>query len=159
MAEHSREYPQFPIPAVGAILLQEENVLLIRRGQAPAKGKWTFPGGVIELGESPEEALKREVREECGLAIDVATLVEVIHKVVEDAEGRIRYHYLILDYLVFCQTRPNCRQARFEAGTDVTDVRWISLHDLKSYKLTDGLIPVIDKAVAMNKAQRIESIS
>ena len=152
MAEHSREYPRFPIPAVGAIVLEEKHVLLIRRGQAPARGKWTLPGGVIELGESPEDALIREIWEECRLDIEPGGLVEVIEKVIEDPEGRIRYNYLILDYLASCHPRGSCRQTPVKAGTDVTDVRWIPLDELGSYELTDGLTDVIDKAVAMNDA-------
>ena len=66
-----RTYPTFPIPSVGALVLKEDHILLVQRGHAPAKGKWTLPGGVIELGESPEEALIREVREECHLLIAV----------------------------------------------------------------------------------------
>lgn len=153
MMSNSREYPRFPIPAVGAIVLEEEHVLLIRRGKAPARGKWTLPGGVIELGESSEEALKREVWEECRLAIEPGELVEIVHKVIPNEKGRIQYHYLILDYLASCQPRKNCRQTRIKAGTDVTDARWIPLDDLSSYELTDGLTPVINKAVAMTETR------
>ena len=138
-------------------MLEDGYILLIRRGQAPAQGKWTLPGGVIELGEAPEEAITREVREECGLDIEVETLVEVIHKVVKDVEGRIQYHYLILDYLASCKARVTCRRVRLDAGTDVTDARWVSLHDLSRYELTDGLMPVIDKAMVMNEVKNTKS--
>ena len=78
MTTHSRTYPAFPIPAVGAVILAQEHILLIQRGQPPAIGQWTLPGGVVEVGESPEEAIIREVREECSVEISVLSLIERI---------------------------------------------------------------------------------
>ena len=77
-----RTYPTFPIPSVGAVILKNDHILLIQRGQAPAKGKWTLPGGVVELGEAPEEALIREVKEECNLIITVVGVLDVVNKVL-----------------------------------------------------------------------------
>ena len=110
---NTRIYPAFPIPAVGAVVLHDNNVLLIQRGQAPAKGKWTLPGGAIEVGESPEEALLREVEEECQVRICIQDIVEVINKVMYDEQGEVQYHYIILDYLAFCDSVDDCRGKRY----------------------------------------------
>lgn len=101
---NTRTYPTFPIPSVGAVILKDDHILLIQRGQAPAKGKWTLPGGVVELGESPEEALIREVKEECNLCITVIGVIDVVNKVIRDDLNAIKYHYVIIDYLARCQT-------------------------------------------------------
>ncbi len=145
---HTRTYPKFPIPAVGAIVLHRDQVLLIQRGQAPSKGKWTLPGGVIEVGESPEDALVRELEEECQVQIRAQEIVEVINKVLYDDEGKIQYHYIILDYLAYCQSDDMCRA---QAGSDVMNACWVAVHELEYYDTTDGVIDVIHKAIALRK--------
>ncbi len=143
MAEQTRTYPAFPIPAVGAIALSEGRVLLIQRGQPPAQGKWTLPGGAIEVGESPEEALIREIREECQLDIRPTRVVEIVNKVIRDDEGKVLYHYLIIDYLV------ECRELEIQPTSDAADARWVRLEELGNYDLTEGVADVIHKAVKM----------
>lgn len=148
---HTRTYPKFPIPAVGAIVLQRDQVLLIQRGQAPSKGKWTLPGGVIEVGESPEEALVREIDEECQVKIRTQDIVEVISKVLYDNQGKIQYHYIILDYLACCQSDDECQVKPVQAGSDVMNARWVPVHELEHYDTTDGVIDVIHKAIALRE--------
>ncbi|PID58090.1 hypothetical protein CSB45_05215 [candidate division KSB3 bacterium] len=157
VADSSREYPRYPIPAVGALIFEDDRLLLIKRGRPPAEGQWTLPGGVIEPGESPEEAIVREVREECGLDIVVEALSELIDHVVKDKLGRIQYHYLILDYLASCRSEFSCQKAQLKAGSDVTDARWVPLNALRAYELTSGLLPVIEKAAALRDAGNAES--
>ena len=146
MSETPRTYPAFPIPAVGAVIVDHDRVLLIQRGQAPAKGKWTIPGGAIEVGESPEEALIREIQEECGLTITIQSIVEVINKVIRDEQGNIRYHYIILDYLAYCP-----QDESLKARSDVINAHWVPLQELAKYDTTEGVEEVIQTALAMRK--------
>ena len=155
---NKRIYPTFPIPSVGAVILDRDRVLLVRRGQAPAKGKWTFPGGVVELGESPEEALIREVKEECNLLITVIGVIEIVSKVIRDEHNIIKYHYIIIDYLARCQTYDELPGYKIplQPGTDVMDVRWIPLQEVIKYELTEGILPIIRAGVAMQKRANFE---
>ncbi len=150
MTRSTRTYPAYPLPAVGAIIVEDEHVLLIRRGNAPAKGKWTIPGGVVEVGETPENALVREIMEECHLDIQVADLVEVSNKIVRDEHGNVKYHYIILDYLARCHAMTPCHERPVHAGSDVSDVCWVPVHELMTYDLTEGLSGVINAAMALN---------
>ncbi len=151
MSGNTRTYPAFPIPAVGAIILGNDEVLLIQRGQAPARGKWTIPGGVVELGESPEEALIREIQEECHLDIHIQGIVEIFNRVVWDEQGNIMYHYIILDYLVHCGTVKACHEFPAAPDSDVMDLRWVPLKDITNYDVTEGLVDVINAAVELQK--------
>lgn len=146
---NKRTYPTFPIPSVGAVILKDDQILLIQRGQAPAKGKWTLPGGVVELGESPEEALIREVKEECNLRITVIGVIDVVNKVIRDDHKTIKYHYVIIDYLARCQPDESLSQVSSQPGTDVLDVRWVPLQEVTQYDLTEGLLRIIRAGIAL----------
>jgi ADP-ribose pyrophosphatase YjhB (NUDIX family) len=93
-----REYPKSPIVGVGAVIFDGASVLLAQRGQEPAKGTWSLPGGAVELGEKLVDALKREILEEIGIEIEVGGLVRVLDRIVRDGKKRIQYHYVIVDY-------------------------------------------------------------
>jgi ADP-ribose pyrophosphatase YjhB (NUDIX family) len=93
-----REYPESPIVGVGGVIFDGASVLLAERGQEPAKGTWSLPGGAVELGEKLIDALKREIREEIGIEIEVGGLIRVLDRILYDEEKRIRYHYVIVDY-------------------------------------------------------------
>ncbi len=149
MAEQTRTYPAFPIPAVGAIALSEGRVLLIQRGTPPAQGKWTLPGGAIEVGESPEDALIREIQEECQLEIRPTRVVEIVNKVIRDDEGKVLYHYLIIDYLVECRDSRPCHDFAVQPTSDAANARWVRLEELGNYELTEGVADVIHKAADM----------
>lgn len=123
-----------PVVAVAGIVFDDQGrVLLIQRGKPPGQGLWTVPGGKLEGGESLADAVVREVREETGLDVTVGPLVEVVERI---AEG---YHYVILDYLAFGAGEPR-------AGTDAADARFVTREELAALPLTDGLLPVLDRA-------------
>jgi ADP-ribose pyrophosphatase YjhB (NUDIX family) len=152
MSPQSRTYPAFPIPAVGAVILEQEHVLLIQRGQPPAVGKWTLPGGVVEVGESPEEAIIREVQEECSVKIMILTVLDVVNRIVRDEDGKVQYHYVIIDYVARCQEAGReygLPEIAPHAETDVRDVRWVPFQELDHYNVTEGLCPVIRAGIAM----------
>ena len=137
-----REYPDAPLTAVSGVLFNDAGcVLLVRRGREPAKGKWSLPGGVVHLGEALEDAVRREIFEECGLRVEVGYLVSASSRIVKDAKGRVRFHYILLDYL--------CRPigGDFKAGSDVSDVRWVEVEDASKYDLTEGLLEVVQKGL------------
>jgi ADP-ribose pyrophosphatase YjhB (NUDIX family) len=112
-----REYPEVPLVGVGAVIVQADRVLLIQRGSEPMKGRWTIPGGLVELGESLTEAVQRECLEETGLQVEAVALVELLDRIHRE-ETRVRYHYVIADYL--------CRVTAGEprAGSDAAEVYW-----------------------------------
>jgi len=140
-----RSYPERPIVAVGAVVFDGDRVLLVQRGQEPLKGDWSLPGGAVEIGETLETALTREVREETSLDIVVGPVVEVLDSIRHDAGGRAEYHYVIIDYL--CRVRRGTPTAA-AGGTDAADVRWVRVAELDRYRLTPAALAVIEKARA-----------
>jgi 8-oxo-dGTP diphosphatase len=140
-----RKYPDRPIVAVGAVIFDRDRVLLVQRGQEPLKGQWSLPGGAVEVGETLEAALVREVREETALDVVVGPVVDVLDSIRHDADGRAEYHYIIIDYA--CRVRGGTSTAAAH-GTDADDVRWVALDELDRYRLTATAIAVIQKAGA-----------
>jgi 8-oxo-dGTP diphosphatase len=132
-----REYPQAPIVAVGAVILREDKVLLIRRRNPPSQGQWTIPGGVMELGETFQEAARREVREECGLEVEPGPVVEVVQNIVRDEAGAVRYHYVIVDVLA------EVTGGTLQADEDAADARWVGEEELEQLELTKSARPLL----------------
>lgn len=139
-----REYPDAPIAGVGAVILHDGKVLLIERGQEPLKGQWSLPGGALELGETLEEGIRREVLEETGLIVEPAAVVEVFDRISRDAGGRVQYHYVLVDFL--------CRWTGGElaCATDAASARWATLDEIEP--ISDFTARVIRKAFAMDAA-------
>lgn len=142
-----REYPAAPVVAVGVVLLDGDRVLLIERGRPPNAGKWTVPGGGVETGESMREAAARELFEETGLAARIGPIVEVLERIVTDEDGRVRYHYVIVDFL---GTEPSGQLA---ATSDAAAARFVRIEELGSLDLTDDLQPVIERARAIRDGE------
>lgn len=139
----SRQYPERPILGVGAIIADGGRVLLVERGHDPLKGVWSLPGGIVEVGEYLEDAVRREVREETGLDVEPVSVVEVFERIIPDRNGRTEYHYVLIDYLC----RPTGGELR--ADSDVSDARWVPRGELASYRITEGTLGVIEKALAL----------
>jgi len=140
-----REYPEAPIVGVGAVILDGNRVLLVRRGQEPMKGEWSLPGGAVELGETLEAAVQREVVEETGLEVLPRAIVEVLDKVVVE-DGRVRYHYVLIDFL--CRVQGGA----LRPGSDADDARWVRHEELNShgiYRVAPATVAVIEKAFGM----------
>jgi len=141
-----REYPESPLVGVGAVIVDDHfddrRVLLIRRGQAPLLGEWSLPGGVLECGETLREAVTREAREETGLIIETLDMLGVYERVIRDDEGRVRYHYVLLDFL--------CRAVGgdLKAASDAADVRWFTRDELPALKLAYDANDVVLKGLA-----------
>ena len=138
-----REYPERPIVGVGAVVVDGDRVLLVRRANEPLKGEWSLPGGAVELGETLADAIAREVREETGLDVEVGPIVEVLDRVRVDAGGRVRFHYVLIDFL--CRPKPG---AALVCGSDADDTAWVARTDLSRYSVAESAIAVIDKAFA-----------
>ncbi len=126
-----REYPEAPIVGVGVILQEGDCILLVQRRREPSRGLWTFPGGVVELGETVREAARREMVEETGLEIEVGPVVEVLDRIVKDEQGHIQYHYVLVDLLA----QPIGGQLR--VGDDAQDARWLRLEEMPTLDVPD----------------------
>ena len=151
----SREYPQRPMVGVGGVIIDQGRALLIRRGSEPLLGEWSIPGGMLELGETLEEGVARELLEETGLTVRVIELIEVFDRIyVESTAGANepkkgpRFHYVIVDYL--------CERVggNAVAGSDVTELVFASEEELGKYKLTETATRILKKAFAMERLRR-----
>ncbi len=138
----AREYPEHPIIGVAAIVLRGDDVLLVQRGREPAKGLWGLPGGMLELGETVAEGVRREVLEECGVEVEVGPLVGVFEPMQRDDDGRLRYHYVVLDYLA------RCVGGELQAADDADDARWVALEALERLPMLAETGAMIKKAAA-----------
>ncbi len=120
------DYPKYPRVAVGAVVFKDEKVLLVKRGNAPAKGKWAIPGGRVNLGETLQEAVRREIIEETGITVDPGKPILVFDPIIRDEEGRIVFHYVIIDY------EARYVSGEIQPGDDAEDVRWVSRQQLRT---------------------------
>jgi 8-oxo-dGTP diphosphatase len=142
----AREYPDNPLVGVGAVIVEhhrdDNRVLLIRRGQPPLLGEWSLPGGVLECGETLREAVAREAREETGLLVQTGEMLGVYERVIRDDEKRVRYHYVLIDFL--------CRAVGgdLQAGSDAADVRWFTRDELPALNLAYDANDVVRKGLA-----------
>jgi mutator protein MutT len=138
-----REYPEAPIVGVGAVILHENKILLIQRGQEPLKGEWSLPGGALELGETLEQGVCREVREETGLEVEPVRIVEVFDRIVRDEAGAVRFHYVLVDFLCRVTGGDLC------CATDAAAAEWVAREELNAhsrYRVAPFTITVIEKA-------------
>jgi ADP-ribose pyrophosphatase YjhB (NUDIX family) len=130
---------------VGAVIFDSDlsRVLLVRRGREPAKGRWSIPGGLARVGETLEEALKREVAEEVGLEVSLGPMVEVLDRIIYDDDLRVRYHYVLVDFLCVGGS------GEVRVASDVEEAQWFELAQLEGLEMTDSTLEVIEKAYEM----------
>jgi 8-oxo-dGTP diphosphatase len=136
-----REFPEAPIVGVGAVVIDGTKVLLVRRGREPLKGEWSLPGGALELGETLQQGVVREVLEETGLIVVPAGIVEVLDRITQDpATGQIRYHYVLVDFV--------CRVTGGSLlwGSDADEAQWVERKQLQEFRLSPVTTAVIEKA-------------
>ncbi len=143
----NREYPDHPFVGVGAVIVRDNRVLLIRRGQAPLLGEWSLPGGVLECGETLREATIREAREETGLAVEVGEMLGVYERVIRGEDARVRYHYVLIDFL--------CRPAAGElkAASDAAEAGWFTRDELPPLNLAYDANDVVRKGLARSEVR------
>ena len=140
----AREYPDAPVAAVGRVVIADGAVLLVRRAFPPRQGEWSLPGGRLELGESLADGVRREVREETGLEVEPGVVVDVFDRVHRDEAGRIRYHFVIVDFL--------CRPCggTLAAGDDAADARWVPRADVAAFGVNAYAVDVIARAFRLH---------
>lgn len=143
-----REYPKSPVVAIGGVILDGSKVVLVRRGQEPLLGQWSIPGGAVEVGETLAEALRREILEETGLAVRAENVLEVLDRIIRDRNGKVHYHYVLVDYLCF----PEAGDLR--PATDASEARWADRKELARFELHPQTLRVIEKAFAAAEAPK-----
>jgi 8-oxo-dGTP diphosphatase len=137
-----REFPEVPLVGVGAIIIEDSRVVLVKRAHPPLQAEWSIPGGVLEVGELVREAAIREAREETGLTVEPGELLGVYDRVLRNAERRVQYHYVLIDFL--------CRRVAGElaAASDAAEVRWFTREELPGLGLAEDTLDVIHKGFA-----------
>ena len=135
----NREFPDRPFVGIGAIIIRDDRVVLVKRAHPPILGQWSIPGGVLEVGELVREAAVREAREETGLTVEPGELLGVYDRVLRDGERRVQYHYVLIDFL--------CRPVagELQAASDAAEVRWFRREELPALNLAEDTLEVIKK--------------
>jgi 8-oxo-dGTP diphosphatase len=137
-----REFPEVPLVGVGAIIIEDARVVLVKRLHPPLQAEWSIPGGVLEVGELVREAAIREAREETGLTVEPAELLGVYDRILRNPEKRVQYHYVLIDFL--------CRRVagNLAAASDAAEVRWFTRDELPALRLAEDTLDVIRKGFA-----------
>jgi 8-oxo-dGTP diphosphatase len=135
-----RQYPDQPLVGVGAVIFKGEEVLLVRRGQEPAKDSWSLPGGLVELGETLTTAVTREIAEETGLTVRLLGIAAVLERIFPDDSGKIAYHYVLIDYLCAYLA------GELQPASDITAAQFVALTDLSRFDLPQFTLDVIRRA-------------
>jgi len=125
-----KEYPKHPMVGVGAIIVRDGKILIVKRKSEPGKGKWSVPGGLVKLGETVGQAVIREVKEECNLDVEVDRLIDIVDSLTKDEKGNIKYHFVILDFSV------KLKGGKLKAGDDAKEAKWVPLQEVEKYNLT-----------------------
>jgi 8-oxo-dGTP diphosphatase len=140
-----RKYPDRPFVGVGAVIVRDGQVLIVKRRFEPLAGQWSIPGGAVELGETLAASIVREMREETGLEIAVGPVIEVFDRISHDDDGKVLYHFVLVDYLCWPIG------GELKAGSDVADARFVDPSDLARYELTVKATEVITRALELDR--------
>ena len=144
-----RDYPDRPIVGVGAVIIEDDRVVLVRRAREPLQGQWSIPGGVVESGETLRQAAIREAREETGLEIEIGELLEVFESIIPGAEsgaGKSQYHYVVIDFLA------RRKSGELRSGGDALEAQWVKREQLPEFKVTESTCKVIAKAFEQRRS-------
>lgn len=139
----AREYPEHPVVGVGGVVVRNGRALIVKRAHEPRKGEWSLPGGLLELGESLQDAVRREIKEETMLDVAVGPILETFDRVHRDERGRIRYHFVIVDFVCW----PESGEAM--PGSDADAVAWVSLKEIDDYRVNAHAKAVIEKGLGV----------
>ena len=143
-----RLYPSQPIVGVGAVIICNGKILLEKRKNEPGKGKWSVPGGLVELGESVEQTVMREVEEETGLEVEKPEHIDVVDNIIRDESGRVKYHFVIIDYFM------KLKGGTLKAASDAEELKWVPLSDVEKYDLTKTF-----RAFFQRNRQKLEKLN
>jgi len=142
-----KEYPKQPIVGVGAIIIHDGKMLIVKRGSDPGKGKWSVPGGLVELGETVKEAVEREVLEECNLKVEASHLIDIVDNIIRDKNGRIKYHFIILDFFA------KLRGGKLKPNSEVIEAKWVPIDEVEKYDLTNTFKEFMKRNLSKLKTQ------
>lgn len=142
-----KEYPKQPIVGVGAIIIHNGKMLIVKRGSDPGKGKWSVPGGLVELGETVKEAVEREVLEECNLKVEASHLIDIVDNIIRDKNGRIKYHFIILDFFA------KLRGGKLKPNSEIIEAKWVPIDEVEKYDLTNTFKEFMKRNLSKLKTQ------
>ena len=146
MMNDTRDYPDRPICGVGIVVFHQQKVLLIRRGKPPRQGEWSIPGGKQKLGETLQQAARREVQEETGLKLGPLMLVDVVDSIFKDSQKQIQYHYSLIEWT------GEFVSGELNAADDASDAEWFELSEIKNQGLWEKTVEIINKADMIRKS-------
>jgi 8-oxo-dGTP diphosphatase len=141
----AREYPEHPVVGVGAVIVRDGRALIVKRAHEPRQGEWSLPGGLLELGESLQDAIRREIKEETTLDVEVGPIIETFDRVHHDDHGRIRYHFVIVDFVCW----PKGGEAT--PASDADGVAWVSAGEIDDYRVNAHAKAVIEKGLSYHQ--------
>ena len=142
----AREYPSAPLVGVAAVVMWGDQILLVKRGREPLRGRWSLPGGLLELGETTAEGVAREVLEETGVRVRPVEIVATLDRIVRDEDGRVRYHYVLVEWLCVPETETQCEPV---CGDDAEAAVWVKRGEISSatFGLGEPTLGVIERAL------------